>query len=599
LDRRAIWPDFRDAWVIHDDGALLVVDKPAGVPSQAALATQPDDIVTRLRSFLAERDGRTGETPYLGIHQRLDQATSGVIVFATRKEANARLAAQFEGRAVEKSYLACVTGWPRGRERVTLSDALAPDGGRHVRGSAAAWSRPEGKMRVAKPREPGAKKAVTQVKVLARRGERTMLELVLETGRTHQARVQLAHAGAPIAGDALYGGAPAPRLLLHASALGLEHPLTGKRMRFAAPAPAEFDEWMTRGDLGEAVYDDSAALQRALARALERRWGLGRSGTTTAFRLVNEEGDGLPRLAVDVYDAWLVAQLYDGTSPAPPERGQHQDDGGEWGSSASRRTRVLDALHALGFDGVYLKVRPRQANVLVDTRREDIAPAQPVRGQPAPAELTILEEGMPLLVRLADGLSTGLFLDQRANRGRVRSLAGGRSVGNLFAYTCAFTVAAAFGGALRTVSVDASVVALERGRENLRNAGVLDRGEHTFVAEDAFAWLARAAKRGDTFDLVILDPPSYSTTKRRRFVADSDYTELAASALHIVAPHGALLACTNHRGISRQRFRRILHDACRAAGRQAVQVKDLTELPDYPVPPRGEGHMKSALVRVA
>src|SRR5262249_52941538 len=156
-----------------------------------------------------------------------------------------------------------------------------------------------------------------------------------------------------------YGGAKAPRLLLHASALSLEHPSTGKPVRFVARTPPEFDEWLRQGDLGEAVYDDDGALRRALDRALQRRWGLARSSATTAFRLVNEDGDALPRLAVDVYDAWLVAQLY--------------GDDGPWGDPA-RRARVLDALFALGFDGVYLKVRPRQANVLVDTRREDLAP---------------------------------------------------------------------------------------------------------------------------------------------------------------------------------------------------------------------------------
>lgn len=130
-------------------------------------------------------------------------------------------------------------------------------------------------------------------------------------------------------------------------------------------------------------------------------------------------------------------------------------------------------------------------------------------------------------------------------------------------------------------------------------AGLRESGEHSFVAEDAFAWLARAAKRGESFDLVIVDPPSYSTTKRRRFVADTDYTELAAAALRIVAPHGALLACTNHRGISHGRFRRMLFDAARAAGREVAQVKDMPELTDYPVPPGGEASMKSALVRLA
>jgi 23S rRNA (cytosine1962-C5)-methyltransferase len=568
VDPSAVWPAFRDAWVIHDDGVLLAVDKPAWVPSQAADPGRPDDIVTRLRSYLAEREG--GEEPYLGVHQRLDQATSGVMVFARRRDANARLGAQFETRGVEKTYVACVTGWQRGKERATLRDAIAPDR--------------DGTMRVVRGRDAAAKVAVTHVKVLGRREDRAMLELSLETGRTHQARVQLANAGAPIGGDALYGGARAPRLMLHASALALEHPATGRPVRFVAPAPPELDDWLRRGDPGEAVYDDASALSRALSRALERRWGLARSSSTTAFRLAHEDGDALPRLAVDAYGAWLVAQLYGSDGP--------------WADPA-RRARVLDALFSLGFDGVYLKVRPRQANVIVDTRREDLAPRLPVRGAPAPDELTILEEGMPLRVRVGDGLSTGVFLDQRGNRARVRALAGGKSVANLFAYTCAFTVAAALGGANRTVSVDASVSALERGRQNLAEAGVMGSGSHALVAEDAFAWLARTAKRGDRFDLVLLDPPSYSTTRRRRFVADSDYGELAAAALRILSPHGVLLASTNHRGISRARFRRFLFEAGRAAKREIAQVKDLPDPPDFPVPVGGEPTMKSALVRLA
>jgi 23S rRNA (cytosine1962-C5)-methyltransferase len=574
MDRRAIWPDFRDAWIVHDDGDVIVVDKPAGVSSQAADAAHPDDVVTRLKAHLARSSEGAGA--YLGVHQRLDRDTSGLLVFARRREANAGLAAQFEGRTVRKTYVACVTGWPRGRERATLRDSLAEGKG--------------GAMRVVRARTAGSKAAVTHVRVLRRQADRARLELLLETGRTHQARVQLAHAGAPIAGDALYGGAPAARLMLHANAIELLHPTTGKSVRFASRAPPELEGWLAHGAgrAGEAVYDDDAALDRALDAARERRWALGRSGDdrergTRAFRLVNEEGDALPRLAVDVYDAWLVAQFY--------------GDDGPW-ASAARRERVLDRLLSLGFDGVYYKMRPRQANVLVDTRRDDLAPARPVRGTAAPAELAILEEGMPLLVRLGDGLSTGLFLDQRGNRRRVRELADGKSVANLFAYTCAFTVAAAFGGAARTVSVDASAAALERGRANLVHAGLLERGEHTFVAADAFAWLERAARRGERYDVVIVDPPTYSSTKRGRFVASSDYVDLAAAALAIVTRGGKLLACTNDRGIDRARFRRVLFDAAGAAKRDVTQVKDLAPPPDYPAPPGKEPHTKSALVSV-
>ena len=571
-----MWPDFRGAWIVHDDGDILVVDKPAGISSQAADAARPDDLVTRLRAYLGGA--------YLGVHQRLDRETSGLLVFARRKEANAGLAAQLEGRAVHKAYLACVAGWPKSRGEAVLTDALLPDD--------------DGTMRVVQARGPKVKLAVTRVKVVRRRADRALLELALETGRTHQARVQLAHAGCPIGGDALYGGPPAARLLLHASTLAFAHPLTGAPVRFSARTPAEFEEWLEHGAPSETIYDDPDALARTLARALERRWGLGRADTgpraTTAFRLVNEEGDGLLRLAVDVYGDWLVAQLYDGPSAQAAHRGTAAQPDGPWADGA-RRDRLLDALAGLGFDGVYLKVRPRQANVLVDTRRDDLAPALPVRGVAAPDPLPILEEGVPLLVRLGDGLSTGLFLDQRGNRRRVRELAKDARVANLFAYTCAFTVAAALGGAKRTVSVDASVAALERGRENLACAGV-EGGDHTFAAGDAFSWLARAARRGDRFDLVVLDPPSYSTTKRGRFVADTDYAEVAAQALTVLAPGGRLLACTNHRGISPSRFRRILFDAGRAAKCELSQVKDLPSALDYPVPAGGEPSMKSVLV---
>jgi 23S rRNA (cytosine1962-C5)-methyltransferase len=568
MDRARVWPDFRDAWIVYEDPDLLVVDKPVGVSSQASDPAQPDDVVTRLKRFLGARGG----AGYIGVHQRLDRDTSGLLVFARRREANAGLAAQFEGRRVAKTYVAGVTGWPRGREKATLRDWLAPA--------------KDGRMVVSRRAGAEAKEAVTQVRVVSRRVDRALLELDLDTGRTHQARVQLSHAGAPIAGDGLYGGSPAPRLLLHASRLSFEHPTTRQRVRFEARVPPEFQAWLSAGAEPGAVYQDERVLAGAVERALERRWGLGRSDSpaTTAFRLVNEEGDGLPRLAVDVYGDWLVAQFY--------------GDDGPWGEP-TRRERVLDRLHALGFDGVYLKVRPKQANVIVDAKRADLAPPLPVRGVAAPPELEVLEGGQPLLVRLGDGLSTGLFLDQRSNRRRVREMAAGLKVANLFSYTCGFSVAAASGGAASTVSVDASVSALERGRANFQHAGLLETGLNTLVADDAFHWLGRAARRGDTFDLVIVDPPSYSTTRTGRFVAEDDYGALAVSALRILAPGGRLLACTNHRGISVGRFRRILSEACRSAKREPTQIKDLQPQPDFPVPPGGEPNMKSALVTLA
>jgi 23S rRNA (cytosine1962-C5)-methyltransferase len=146
------------------------------------------------------------------------------------------------------------------------------------------------------------------------------------------------------------------------------------------------------------------------------------------------------------------------------------------------------------------------------------------------------------------------------------------------------------------VSVDASVNALERGRANFVHAGHLDEVRNTLVAEDAFRWMGRAARRGETFDLIIVDPPSYSTTREGRFVARDDYATLAAAAIRLLAPGGRLLACTNHRGISANRFRKMLFDACRTAERDVTQIKDLPSASDFPVAAGEEPNMKSALV---
>ncbi len=577
MDPARVWPDIDEACILHEDDAVIVVDKPAGVPTQAADPERPDDLVMRLKAFLTARDSAGA---YLGVHQRLDRETSGVIVMTRAKEANGSIAKQFEGRGVEKRYVAAVTGWPSRKDDATLRDSVAPGD--------------DGRMQVVSAKARGAQLAVSHVRVLKRQGERALLDVRLETGRTHQARVQLAHARAPIAGDTVYAGAAAPRLMLHARSLTFTHPFTGKKVVYEAKVPAEMEAWLAHGDIGAAIYDDAKALGVALSRARERRFGLGRTTTgpraTTAFRLVNEGGDALPGLAVDVYGGYLVAQFYeDGTQPL-------------WSNEthgAARRERVLDALHALGFDGVYTKFRPKQANVIVDARREEFAPKLPARGIEAPAEMVVLEEGVAYGVRLADGLSTGIFLDQRENRRRLRDMSKGARVLNLFSYTCGFSVAAAAGGASRTVSVDASVGVLERGRENLARLGLLDKGEHTFVAEDVFAWLARAAKKAERFDIVVLDPPSYSNTKKRRFSSESDYDELAAAALAVVAPGGRLLACSNHRGIRQVKLRKFLREAAKLSNRDVAQLKDLPDPLDFPPAVGRESHLKSALVTLS
>ncbi|WP_437294352.1 class I SAM-dependent methyltransferase [Sorangium sp. So ce426] len=607
LSLSELFPDIHPEWILAEDGDLIVVDKPAGLSTHAPEAERIDDMVTRLRAFLR---GRGDAEAYLGIHQRLDRDTSGVLLFTRRREANAAVARQFEGRTVQKTYVAAVSGFgdrpPRGTLRHRLVPApggamraLAETGGAREERAARREERAAKREDRAAGREDRAAKredrpagredraasgvlAITRYRLLERRGDRALLELRPETGRTHQLRVQLAAIGLPIAGDPLYGGPEAPRLLLHAVELRLDHPATGAAAAFRSRLPAVFEAWLAAAP-ADPYAGGVAAVERAMREAAERRYGIARAGDTTALRLVHGAGDGLPSVSVDLYREHLVVSLFgagDGEPGAPP------------------RDLVLDAAHRLGAKGVYLKARPKHASVIVDARREEFAPRHAVRGEDAPEEFTVLEHGLPFKVRLGDGLSTGIFLDQRENRRRVRELARGARVLNLFAYTGAFTVAAVAGGARESVTVDVSRGVVAWARDNLAAIGA-DPAAHVVVEADVFPWLKAAAQSDRRFDLVVLDPPSFATTKKSRFSAASDFGALAALAFRVLAPGGRLLACTNHRGIARARFRRHLHEAAREAGCDVVQMKDLPDPVDFPSEPGAESHLKSVLASVA
>ena len=125
---------------------------------------------------------------------------------------------------------------------------------------------------------------------------------------------------------------------------------------------------------------------------------------------------------------------------------------------------------------------------------------------------------------------------------------------NCFAYTCGFGVAASAGGASRVLNLDLSKAILERGQANYR-ANSLAPDPHDFVYGDVFDWLARLARRHELFDLVVIDPPSFSKTKTRRFSAAQDYGRLAALAGAIAAPDGVLVACCNLAGWPWRAFR--------------------------------------------
>lgn len=563
-DRPAQLLDLPGQAVLYRDAFVLAVDKPAGIPCQTPDASQPDDLVSLIKRRLAREAACAEDAIYLGTHQRLDQDTSGVIVYSLDKAANASLAEQFQGRTIEKHYIAAVSGIPP-QPGTLLESHIVPAQG--------------GGMRVGHASERGAKLARTRILALEQRGTRCLVSLAIETGRTHQIRVQLAAAGCPIVGDLAYGGAPAMRLFLHAERIALVHPETGAPLTLSAPVPYEFRSWLAGTQ--QPLQGDRELLERCIRLAAARRVSLLRAyecGDTTVFRLLHGEADGLPDVYIDVYDRWLVLRV-DGDDRAEDER------------------RLLEVLEPLGFAGAYIKRHPRQANELVDPKGREFAPSEPAFGAAAPSPLIVHERKTPYEVRLGEGLRTGLFLDQRDNRAVIQELSRDKRMLNLFGYTGSFSVAALVGGASVAVTVDVSRAALTWADRNAARVGGGER--HRSVAQDAFVALRALHANKEVFDVVVLDPPSYSTSKHGRFRVVKDYPALCAATLRVLAPGGVLFACVNHHGLTRAALRRFIHAAGREAGVAFDSVRDMPTQRDFPVAGEGEPAMKCIVVRLS
>ncbi len=316
-----------------------------------------------------------------------------------------------------------------------------------------------------------------------------------------------------------------------------------------------------------------------LQAALDRRASLAADSSTTAYRLINRAADGFPDLAVDRYGSVLVAHVYSRGRPVPPP------------------TRLLRALAGhTGARAVYVKFRPEQASALSDSAREALAPSAPVLGDPVD-EAEVLEDGLRYLIRPGEGLSAGLFLDMRVTRAWVRAHAAGRSVLNCFAYTCAFGVAAQAGGARRAVNLDLSRRYLDWGKRNTELNG-LPAAPTDFIFGDVFDWLRRLARAGQRFDLVILDPPSYATSRHTRFAVERDYARLVALAAPAVAPGGWLLACANTQSVTRRALLAQIHAGLAGHPARVTRVAHEPAL-DFPTAPGAEPYLKVCFVHFA
>jgi 23S rRNA (cytosine1962-C5)-methyltransferase len=526
----------RPPCVLHEDEHLLVVDKPAGLNTHA-----PDPFAGEgVYDWLRHREPRWAS---LAIIHRLDKETSGVMVFGKTALANRSLTAQFTQRGVRKKYL-LLTDRPLPRKTLVVRSQILRAGERYV---SAARGEP----------------AETRFQVVGREHDRFVVEAEPMTGRTHQIRVHAADRGFPILGDTLYGGAPAPRVFLHADSLTFQHPATGETVTFTARLDFAGD---ARPSLRNAVIEPEQ---------------------TNICRLIHGASDGWPGWYVDRLGDFLLSQSE--RELTDPQR---------------RRLEELTAARS-----AYHK--------RLERRIQHVASAQAsprlVLGAAAPERFVVRENGVRYELSFAEGYSVGLFLDQRDNRRRLLTghVAAGFSffdsklktqnsklqILNVFAYTCGFSVCAALAGA-QTTSLDLSKKYLEWGRRNFALNG-LDSGGHDFIFGDAFDWLRRLAKQGRSFDAVLLDPPTFSQSKSHGvFRAEKDYGALVSTALPLLKPGGVLFASTNAAGLGPEVFLEQVETVVRSARRKILQRHYVPQPPDFPISRAEPAYLKTFWLRL-
>jgi 23S rRNA (cytosine1962-C5)-methyltransferase len=351
--------------------------------------------------------------------------------------------------------------------------------------------------------------------------------------------------------------------------------------RWPKAEPGSLVELVTekKQSLGTALYDPGARIvARSLSRSvieLDRSWVVAclaravrsRSwidlGDTNVTRLVNAEGDGLPGLTVDRYGDYLVVQYYTQA----------------WERHLPTIAAALQEVYAPS--GVYVKFRTQETRKLAAGKTKIPAHGRLLAGAAAPDDLCVRENGLLYRVDLVKDLNTGLFHDQRLNRLEFRRLSANCRVLNLFAYTGAFSVAAAAGGAIQVTSVDVSGRYLDWARKNFHLNDIATEN-HEFVTGDCFAELDRLQKSGRRYDIVLMDPPSFSTTRKSRFTTSGGTAELVKNALGLLNEGGLLVTSSNLQKMSLESYLKELRKGSLAGGCHLQVIKIAGQSEDFP-----------------
>lgn len=285
--------------------------------------------------------------------------------------------------------------------------------------------------------------------------------------------------------------------------------------------------------------------------------------STNTYRCVHGASDGWDDFYLDRFGDYLL--ISSRGSHVSKEDLQHAD---EW-------------MAALGAKGLYHRKLDRH---------ERTQSPRLLRGESAPESFIVKEWGASYIIRFTDGYSVGLFIDQKENRLRILQKTMDKEIHlpaqgtllNTFSYTCSFSVAGALAG-YEVTSLDLSQKYIEWGKSNFAH-NAMNEDAHDFIYGDAFDWMKRLRKKGRLFDIIILDPPSFSHTKTGKyFKVDRDYPILMRFACELLKDEGGwILACANHAKYPKPFFKNHLQEGAKKAGRQWEEDYFFSQSKDHP-----------------
>lgn len=278
-------------------------------------------------------------------------------------------------------------------------------------------------------------------------------------------------------------------------------------------------------EIGQSFFSEKLRLAKSL------RLHFFADERTNAFRLFNGEGDGIGGLTIDFYAGFAVFSWYNTFI-------------------YQQKELILDT---------FREVFPEIIGGYEKIRFEGMAfESRHIFGEIATVPLIVKENGVNYATYLDEGLMTGIFLDQKNVRALLsEELAVGKSILNMFSYTGAFSVASAFGGALETTSVDLAKRSLSKTREQFEVNGINADKQKIYVM-DVFGYFKYAKKKGLSYDLIVLDPPSFARNKKQTFSVAKNYGELIEESVDILHSFGVIIASTNAANVSREKFRQMV-----------------------------------------